>query len=126
MQCPFCNLPTSSRVAETKLSVAFRDAYPVSPGHTLVVPRRHTERFFDLSSKEQADLIELTRQCEQDLKKEYSPSGYNIGVNDGQAAGQTVMHVHLHLIPRYEGDSKDPRGGIRWVLPEQAPYWKTK
>ena len=100
-----------------------RDAYPVSPGHTLVIPTRHSSSFFDTSVAERDGLLALLFMTKQKLDAEFAPSGYNIGVNDGTAAGQTVPHLHLHLIPRYEGDRQDPRGGVRWVLPDKAKYW---
>jgi diadenosine tetraphosphate (Ap4A) HIT family hydrolase len=109
---------------ETTLSLAFFDGFPLTPGHILVVPRRHTASFFALSPEEQADLIQLANRCKILLDEKYDPAGYNLGINDGPLAGQTVPHVHLHLIPRYEGDVEDPRGGIRWVIPEKAVYWE--
>jgi diadenosine tetraphosphate (Ap4A) HIT family hydrolase len=105
------------------LAWALRDAYPVSPGHTLIVPRRHVASFFELTPEEQSSMLDLARRQKAVLDAEFAPAGYNLGINDGAAAGQTVAHVHLHLIPRYAGDSPDPRGGVRWVLPAKAAYW---
>jgi diadenosine tetraphosphate (Ap4A) HIT family hydrolase len=82
------------------------------------------QSFYDLAPEEQSDLIHLATECKRILDAKYAPAGYNLGINDGAAAGQTVMHVHLHLIPRYDGDVPDPRGGIRWVLPDKAKYWE--
>lgn len=124
MDCPFCDPEKLTILQETVLSRAFLDGYPVSAGHTLIVPRRHVASFFELTPEEQADLLRLASECKAALDREHAPAGYNLGLNDGRAAGQTVMHVHLHLIPRYEGDVADPRGGIRWVLPPKAPYWE--
>jgi diadenosine tetraphosphate (Ap4A) HIT family hydrolase len=121
--CPFCNLPRDRIVFESELGLAFRDGYQVSQGHTLIVPRRHVESFFDTTPDEQAELLHLVGIARADLDRLYHPAGYNIGINDGAAAGQTVPHVHIHLIPRYEGDRDDPRGGVRWVLPDKAAYW---
>lgn len=104
-------------------AIAFRDAYPVSPGHTLVIPMRHVVSFFDTTPDEREAMFDLLESAKQQLQLEFGPAGYNIGVNDGAAAGQTVGHLHMHLIPRYPGDRPDPRGGIRWVIPEQADYW---
>jgi len=100
-----------------------RDGYPVSPGHTLVIARRHVGSLFDLTEAEQIDLMALIGAAKKDLDAELRPDAYNIGVNDGAAAGQTVAHLHSHLIPRYRGDRPDPRGGIRWIFPEKADYW---
>ena len=100
-----------------------RDGFPISPGHTLIVPKRHVASFFDLTPEERADLLALLDAAKADLDRELSPQGYNIGINDGAAAGQTVPHLHIHLIPRFAGDQEDPRGGIRWIIPEKADYW---
>lgn len=99
------------------------DAYPVSPGHTLVIPRRHVETYRDATAAEQAALWSLVNEVCARLDETHEPDGYNLGVNVGAAAGQTVMHVHLHVIPRYRGDSPDPRGGVRHVFPDKAKYW---
>lgn len=100
-----------------------RDAYPVSPGHTLVIPTRHIGSFFELDEAERAALLALLDRARGRLELEFKPDGYNIGINDGAAAGQTVPHLHIHLIPRYTGDRPDPRGGVRWIIPEKASYW---
>lgn len=104
-------------------AIAFRDAYPVSPGHTLVIPARHVASFFDTTPEERTSMLTLLDAAKQQLRSALDPAGYNIGINDGAAAGQTVGHLHIHLIPRYPGDRPDPRGGIRWVIPENADYW---
>lgn len=123
LPCPFCTLPASRIVAENDLAVVVRDAFPVSPGHTLIIPRRHVRSFFDLTSDERTAMLSLLDSAKSALESEIHPDGYNVGINDGPAAGQMVAHVHLHLIPRYSGDVLDPRGGVRWVLPEKAKYW---
>ena len=102
---------------------AIRDAFPVSPGHTLLVPRRHVGSLFDLTVVEWVELGQLLAQVRTALQAEFRPDGFNVGINDGTAAGQTVMHLHVHLIPRYRGDRPDPRGGIRWIFPDKARYW---
>ncbi len=122
--CPFCRLDSLDPICESPLAYAFRDAFPVSPGHTLIVPRRHVASFFDLTADEQSALLDLARRAREILQPDLRPAGWNLGLNDGAAAGQTVMHVHLHLIPRYEGDQADPRGGVRWIFPERARYWE--
>jgi len=121
--CPFCSLPVERFVLESAYAVALRDAFPVSPGHTLIIPRRHVASFFDVTDAERSDLMSLLAAARDDLDREFRPAGYNIGINDGAAAGQTVPHVHVHLIPRFAGDREDPRGGVRWVLPDKAVYW---
>ena len=121
--CPFCALTNRRIVATNDLAVAVRDEYPVSPGHTLIVPKRHSGSFFAISVEERKAMLELLDAAKAALDVEFQPDGYNIGINDGAAAGQTVAHLHMHLIPRYAGDRPDPRGGVRWILPEKAKYW---
>jgi diadenosine tetraphosphate (Ap4A) HIT family hydrolase len=121
--CPFCTLPESRIVAENAHGLVIRDAYPVSPGHTLVIPKRHMGSFFELTPAERSDLLALLDQAREELQVSLHPDGFNIGINDGAAAGQTVPHLHIHLIPRFRGDHEDPRGGIRWVIPAKARYW---
>lgn len=122
--CPFCTLPDTRIVDRAGLAVSVRDAYPVSPGHTLIIPLRHVGSFFQLGADERQAMLALLDRAKADLDREYEPAGYNIGINDGPAAGQTVRHVHMHLIPRYRGDTPDPRGGVRWVIPGKARYWR--
>jgi diadenosine tetraphosphate (Ap4A) HIT family hydrolase len=124
--CPFCHLPRERILLENELAFAFRDGYPVSEGHTLIVPRRHVRSFFDTTEQEQAAMLDLLGRAREELNASLRPAGYNVGINDGTAAGQTVMHVHVHLIPRYEGDRDDPRGGVRWVIPGKADYWSKR
>jgi len=121
--CAFCTLPSTRVIDESETAIAIRDGYPVSPGHTLLIPKSHTGSFFDLSKRERSDLLALLDRAKLALDDEFHPQGYNIGINDGPAAGQTVPHLHVHLIPRYDGDLPDPRGGVRWVIPDKAKYW---
>ncbi|MBK7902267.1 MAG: HIT family protein [Proteobacteria bacterium] len=121
--CPFCSLSADRFALKSEHAVVIRDGFPVSPGHTLILPRRHVASFFEVTDAERADLMLLLAAARDELQRQFGPAGYNIGINDGAAAGQTVPHVHLHLIPRYEGDRDDPRGGVRWVLPDKAAYW---
>lgn len=121
--CPFCVISRQAVVTESRHAVAIRDGYPVSRGHTLVVPKAHVKSLFDLDNEAQADLWRLVTKVRSDLQSNLKPDGFNIGLNDGGAAGQTVEHAHVHVIPRFDGDVADPRGGIRWVLPECAAYW---
>jgi len=106
------------------LAIAVRDAFPVSSGHTLVIPRRHVISFFDATHDERESMLSLVTCAREQIDSEFSPSGYNIGINDGLSAGQTILHLHIHLIPRFSGDVEDPRGGVRWVLPNKARYWE--
>ncbi|HEX3169838.1 MAG TPA: HIT family protein [Burkholderiales bacterium] len=122
--CRFCNLSSTDIVIANELAVVSRDSYPVSPGHTLVIPKRHVGSFFDTTTEERLALLELIDKAKLELDREFHPAAYNLGLNDGPAAGQSIPHVHFHLIPRYEGDRTDARGGVRWVLPEKAKYWK--
>jgi diadenosine tetraphosphate (Ap4A) HIT family hydrolase len=132
--CPFCTMDQSRVFTENDLSVAILDAYPVTPGHTLIIPKRHIVSFFEATADERSALFELidgvrerllNRQSPFDNRDiSFMPDGFNIGINDGAAAGQSVFHLHIHLIPRYVGDCECPRGGVRWVFPERAVYWK--
>ncbi|MBM3273265.1 HIT family protein [Candidatus Kaiserbacteria bacterium] len=123
INCPFCNLPPERILVEDTKVVVVRDGFPISPGHTLIIPRRHVGSFFDVDAEEREQLLRLLEDAKRRLDNEFQPHGYNIGINDGPAAGQTVPHLHIHLIPRYKGDLPDPRGGVRWVIPEKAKYW---
>lgn len=123
LQCPFCKLPKSRVVHEHFLAIVVRDAYPVAPGHMLVLPRRHVGSLFELLPAEQVAMLELLGRPRTDIEREFPADAYTIGISDGAAAGQTVPQGYLHLIPRPHGDFDDPRGGIRWVLPAKARYW---
>jgi diadenosine tetraphosphate (Ap4A) HIT family hydrolase len=114
--CPFCTLGDRV-IASNDLAIAIRDLQPASRGHTLVIPRRHCASFFDLTTAEVLACHALLQHERERLLREDRPDGFNIGVNDGAAAGQSIEHVHLHLIPRYRGDHPDPRGGVRHVIP---------
>ena len=123
-ECVFCRIDRSRVAWSSSLVMALWDAFPISPGHALIVPRRHVEKWSDLTAQEKAAIIEGLDVMRALIDNRHAPEGYNVGFNDGAAAGQTVMHFHLHIIPRYRGDASDPRGGIRWVLGEKAVYWK--
>ena len=120
---PFCTFAAERIVLANELAVVIRDNFPVSPGHTLIIPRRHVVSFFDITGEERNAMLEVLDTAKLDLDAEFHSDGYNVGINDGEAAGQTVPHLHLHLIPRYAGDSEDPRGGVRWIFPQKAKYW---
>jgi ATP adenylyltransferase len=121
--CPFCNLPADRILAEDGPCLAFRDGFPVSAGHTLVIPRRHVASFRDLAPDEWAAAHRLAKSLAANLQAaDPSITGFNFGANDGETAGQSVFHCHLHLIPRRAGDHPAPRGGIRGVIPGKAHY----
>ena len=121
--CCFCNLDKDREIiSETATAVAFYDKFPVSPGHVLIIPKRHTANYFDLSVHQQRALWLLVNRCKNRLQTEFNPDGFNVGININESAGQTVMHVHVHLIPRYTGDVQEPRGGVRGVVPEKREY----
>jgi diadenosine tetraphosphate (Ap4A) HIT family hydrolase len=126
--CPFCEIGADDKspILSADLVFAFADAYPVTPGHTLIVPRRHASSLFDLAPDEYQAMWALLPLVRTHIESTRTPDGYNIGLNEGPAAGQTVEHVHLHVIPRYAGDVPDPRGGVRWVIPQHAPYWERR
>jgi len=121
--CPFCRPAAGRIVAHSPLTVTVRDAFPVSPGHTLVIPTRHFAGLSDATPDETREIWHSLRQAAEQLSVECRPDGFNVGVNVGAAGGQTVMHLHVHLIPRYAGDQPDPRGGIRRIFPALADYW---
>jgi diadenosine tetraphosphate (Ap4A) HIT family hydrolase len=121
--CPFCTLPRERILVETDTAIAFFDGYPVTEGHTLIIPRRHVARLFDLPPAELHALWDLVARMHDSLQARFGPDGFNLGLNDGEAAGQTIGHAHVHLIPRRRGDVPDPRGGVRWIIPDKARYW---
>lgn len=122
--CMFCEIFKNQKfvVYENAFVFAILDEYPVSKGHVLIIPKRHVKDYFELSIEEKQAIDESIAWLKERLDSMYHPDGYNIGINNGEAAGQTVMHAHVHLIPRYHGDMKDPRGGIRGVIPEKQKY----
>jgi diadenosine tetraphosphate (Ap4A) HIT family hydrolase len=126
MTCPFCTLPAHRIIDSNEHGIVVLDGFPVSKGHTLIIPKRHVGSFFEITDEERAYLLVLLNKAKVVIQGEFNPDGYNIGINDGPAAGQTVPHLHLHLIPRYKGDRNDPRGGVRWIIPEKADYWSQK
>jgi diadenosine tetraphosphate (Ap4A) HIT family hydrolase len=118
--CPFCDetrIEGTGELAFTKI-----DSFPVSKGHTLVIPKRHISSYFDCTKDEITELWALVDKTKKSIDKRFSPDGYNIGINVNVAAGQTVPHMHIHIIPRYFGDMDDPRGGVRGVIPEKQKY----
>lgn len=121
--CPFCEkLKTIKPILENDLAISFYDEFPVNPGHMLFITKRHVETFFDTTNEEKKAIFELVDKAKAIIDKKFKPDGYNIGLNCGFYAGQTVMHIHLHLIPRYKGDIENPKGGIRAVIPSKKEY----
>lgn len=122
-ECIFCNLdPNREIIAQNDLALAFFDAFPVNPGHALIIPKRHVADYFDLTADEVAAVQALLREVKAIVEKRFNPDGYNIGVNVNAAAGQSVFHVHMHLIPRYKGDVENPKGGVRGVISSKQKY----
>lgn len=122
-ECAFCRLRPERILGENESMVWILDTHPVSPGHSLIVSKRHVESFFETTPAEREGILSLLDRAREHVCRTHAPSGYNIGINEGSAAGQSVLHFHVHLIPRFVGDAKDPRGGIRWVRPDSADYW---
>jgi diadenosine tetraphosphate (Ap4A) HIT family hydrolase len=122
-RCLFCHIEKEEYLLETEYSFAKLDGYPISEGHTLIISKEHYVNYFELPEFVQIDMMKLVSETKKLLDKKYATSQYNIGINCGQLAGQTINHVHIHLIPRREKDIHDPRGGIRWILPDKAKYW---
>jgi diadenosine tetraphosphate (Ap4A) HIT family hydrolase len=98
------------------------DKYPVNPGHALIIPKRHCDDFFSLSFKEQSACLLMLNVVKQKISERFNPDGFNVGINVGEKAGQTIHHVHIHLIPRYQGDVDNPTGGVRSVIPDRREY----
>lgn len=121
--CPFCAPSEHTVLERSSYGFVLPDRHPVTRGHTIVVPQRHVASIFELPTSEQQDLWALVEVVRGHLTRALAPDGFTVGINDGPAAGQTVDHAHIHVIPRYQGDVPDPRGGVRWVLPENAAYW---
>jgi len=121
-QCPFCNFSEEDIILKNDLCYARFDKYPVNKGHVLIIPFRHFDNYFNATKEEKIAFIELIDKAKEYLDQEFKPDGYNIGVNIGETAGQTIMHVHIHLISRYKGDMENPRGGVRGVIPARQKY----
>lgn len=122
MECLFCNIPRERVVLENDLAFAIFDGFAVSPGHSLIIPKRHVASYFDLTQDEVLAIHDLIPQVKNLIEQDNKPDGYNIGINVGEAAGQSIFHVHVHVIPRYKGDVANPRGGVRGVIPSRQNY----
>lgn len=122
-ECPFCNLNSNVElISETATAVAFLDSFPVNQGHSLIIPKRHIANYFELSIHEQRALWLLVNRCKTIIQKRFKPDGFNVGINVNEVAGQSIFHTHIHLIPRYNGDVENPRGGVRGVIPKKQNY----
>ncbi|MBU9723818.1 MULTISPECIES: HIT family protein [Bacillaceae] len=119
--CIFCT-KNLEIVLQNNLAFAIYDKYAVNKGHLLIIPKRHVSDFFETTFEEREAINSLLEDGNRLLDEKFQPDGYNIGINVGETAGQTIFHVHVHLIPRYTGDMKDPRGGVRGVIPEKQKY----
>lgn len=121
--CIFCQ-PESEReiIVESATAYAIYDKFPVNKGHALIIPKKHVENYFDLTFKEQSACFFMLNKVKEIITEEFKPKGFNVGINIGKAAGQTIFHVHIHLIPRYIGDVDEPRGGVRGLIPNKQKY----
>ena len=121
--CLFCDIDPARVIAENKLAYATYDGYPVTELHTLIIPKRHAQSYFDLTEHERNACYQLMEKSKNTIEtKDCSVSGFNIGINNGESAGQTIFHCHIHLIPRRDGDTDNPRGGVRGVIPSKQSY----
>ena len=122
--CPFCGDRLDRKVIKDYgMVLAIRDKYPVTDSHTLVIPKRHVTDFFTMTPRERRDAETLILSLKDEIQRnDPSVTGFNIGVNCGESAGQTIMHAHIHLIPRRNGDTPNPRGGVRGVIPDKMSY----
>jgi len=123
--CIFCSI-SQEKVIENELAYAIWDSFPVNPGHMLIIPRRHISSYFETTPEEREALDSVLFSAREIVDRKYQPDGYNIGINHGEAAGQSIMHLHIHLIPRYYGDMDKPKGGVRGVIPHKRGYGKNK
>lgn len=123
MNCLFCEIPSERIIASNELAYAIRDGFPVTPMHTLIIPKRHAVDYFELTKDELLACHDLIHQLKESISEEDSAVvAFNIGMNAGEAAGQTVFHCHIHLIPRRSGDVENPRGGVRHLIPNKGFY----
>ena len=119
MESPFSN---KKKIIENENAFAIYDGFPVSKGHVLVIPKRVVAEIFDLNDEEYSSCFNLVKDVKKILEEEFKPDGFNIGINNGEKAGQTIFHAHIHVIPRYSGDVDNPRGGIRHIIPGKGDY----
>ena len=122
MSCDFCNISTNRIIFDSESFFVIEDGYPVSAGHLLIILKEHKTDFFNLTNDEHSELNKMILKAKELIEKNHKPDGYNIGMNCGESAGQTVMHFHCHIIPRYKGDTENPRGGVRGAIPDKMDY----
>jgi diadenosine tetraphosphate (Ap4A) HIT family hydrolase len=122
-KCPFCKTDEDILFSNSLVFALF-DNYPVSKGHILLITKRHFDNYFDATEDELKAIEDILKQAKEFIDNKFNPDGYNIGINCGEVAGQSVMHLHIHLIPRYKGDMENPLGGVRGVIPEKQKYEK--
>lgn len=125
-KCPFCAPDQARIISRCQSAIAIRDGFPISEGHSLIIPRSHVQSIFDLEPEEQRIVWTFVAQVRQQLAIELKVRAFNIGINDGKEAGQTIEHAHIHVIPRRPNDVSDPRGGIRLIIPDRARYWEAR
>jgi diadenosine tetraphosphate (Ap4A) HIT family hydrolase len=121
--CPFCHFDADREIIfENDLVYSTSDMYPVNKGHALVITKRHCSSYFELTDEEQSSCWKMVNEVKEVLVEQFNPDGFNIGINVNEAAGQTISHVHIHIIPRYMGDIDNPEGGVRGVIPNKRMY----
>lgn len=122
MSCIFCEYSKEDYIVENELCFAIFDKFPVNEGHALIIPKRHFSNYFDATSEEIRAMYDLSHKVKEIIDQKYKPDGYNVGVNVDIAGGQTIMHLHMHIIPRFNGDIEDPRGGVRRIKKQLVFY----
>lgn len=125
IDCLFCDFKNSERhkiILENKIFYARWDNFPVNKGHAEVAPKKHVESFFELTKKDTSQMFEFVKEVKKIIDKKFKPDAYNIGINDGKESGRTINHLHVHIIPRYKGDVKNPKGGVRNIIPGKGKY----
>lgn len=124
--CLFCNVDWKTMIYDNDTFYSKLDGFPVTKGHSLIIPKRHINSLEELTEQEKVELFDILKETKAFLNGRYNPDGFNVGINMGEAAGQTIMHLHIHLIPRYLGDVPNPKGGVRNVIPEKGDYTTKK
>lgn len=126
MSCFFCNLPKERIIKEYEHWIVVKDGFSIAKEHTLIIPKKHIAKFEQLNAFQWNELFSIINDVVSQLKNYIGMIDFNLGLNDGPLAGQTIKHLHVHVIPRFEGDCEDPRGGVRWIMPEKANYCDKK
>ena len=120
--CKFCNVSPDRNYLNGEFGFAQWDKHPVNPGHSLVIPHRHIPTYFDAEEGERNGLWDMVNEVKEIIDTKHNPDGYNIGINIGPVSGQSILHLHIHIIPRYQGDMENPQGGVRGVIPGRQKY----